>query len=597
MKLKLFIATLFFAQIVISQSINEAEFSKKTPKRDLRGVFLTTVFNLDWPSSKFSTPLVQQAELITILNNLQRNGYNTIFFQVRPACDALYPSTIEPWSNYLTGIEGVAPSPFWDPLQFIITESHKRGLDLHAWLNPYRSKNGTYDNASNHASTMNPSWILTAANNSNLNILDPGLPAVQNHIVSVVRDIATRYDVDGIHFDDYFYPPSFMATVPINQDSQTFINHNPNNLTLDNWRRNNGNLLVGMVYDVIQTINLSLNKNIVFGVSPAGIWKSGTPLSVKGGSCYNDQFYDPLAWLDAGKVDYLAPQTYWKITGQQDYNILTKWWNDQVKARNKQAYMGQAYYKMTDSNHWPRTEIQNQINLNRTAQMDATFGQVAYRYLQIKNNDKSINAFLNTSQYQFKSFAPPILGVGKDSIYANSPLNIRFDGRMLKWDVPPVAVDGDLPTKYVIYGFNSLTEAISNKEDGSKIIDIVAENEYKLTQNQLDTKYFVVSSLDKNNNENGVFSNALSTTQVTGDAHLELYPNPFINELILKPSSLYIVEEIVLVDNSGNVVWQQKYRPTTIDFIVNPNNLPKGLYNGRIIYTNKTTNNFKILKE
>ena len=150
-----------------SQCLQGAEFSKTTPKRDLRGVFLTSVFNLNWPTNKTASPAVQQAELITILNNLQANGYNTVFFQVRPSSDALYQSSIEPWSNYLTGTEGLAPNPLWDPLEFAITECHSRGLDLHAWINPYRSKNGSYTNAANHPSNTNPTWVLTAAANAN----------------------------------------------------------------------------------------------------------------------------------------------------------------------------------------------------------------------------------------------------------------------------------------------------------------------------------------------------------------------------------------------------------------------------------------------
>ncbi|CAM3951495.1 glycoside hydrolase family 10 protein [Flavobacterium weaverense] len=307
-----------FLSTAAAQCPQDNEFSKTTPKRDLRGVFLASVFNLNWPTNKLATPAVQQAELLTILDNLKFNGYNTVFLQVRPSGDALYQSAIEPWSIYLTGTEGLAPSPIWDPLAFAITEAHSRGLDLHAWINPYRSKNGSYTNAANHPSNTNPSWVLTAATNANLKILNPGIPAVRDYVVSIIEDIATRYDVDGIHFDDYFYPSSFMVPAPNNQDSQSFIDYNPTNLSLPNWRRENGKLMVGKVYDAIQVINTNLNKNIVFGVSPSGIWKSGVPTGISGGSHFNDLFYDPLAWMDAGKVDYLAPQLYWKIGGDQD---------------------------------------------------------------------------------------------------------------------------------------------------------------------------------------------------------------------------------------------------------------------------------------
>jgi hypothetical protein len=356
--------------------------------------------------------------------------------------------------------------------------------------------------------------------------------------------------------------------------------------------------MIGMVYDAIQTINTNLNKNIVFGVSPSGIWKSGTPVGITGGSNFNDQFYDPIAWLDAGKVDYLAPQVYWRITGPQDYNILTKWWNDQVKSRNKQVYMSQAYYKMTDTNQWIGSEIQNQINLNRAVQMDVTFGQIAYRYLQIKNNDKFINTLLNESQYKFKSFAPPILGSGKDIVCANMPVNTRLDGLTLKWDTPAIATDGDLPKKYVIYAFNSAAEANTNKEDGSKILDITAGNELLLTQNQIDTKFFVVSSLDKNNNENGNFAQTLSNSNSVSSSVLQtIYPNPFKNEFVISSNNNMSVTEVELYDMSGKMVWTQKFELSASDITVNPSGLNSGMYLGQIIYTDSSRVNFKIIKE
>lgn len=593
-----FISLIF--QVSISQCVQNIEFNEAIPKRDVRGVFLTSVYNLDWPTSRTATPAGQQAELITILDNLKTNGYNTVFLQVRPECDAMYPSNLEPWSYRLTGTQGLAPNPLWDPLSFAITETHNRGLDLHAWINPYRVRASIaeYTAATNSILNTQPSWILTASNNANLKILNPGLPAVQDYITAVVQDISSRYDIDGIHFDDYFYPNAGMTT---NQDNQTYLDNNPTNIaTIEDWRRNNVNVMIGKVYDAIQVINLNQSKNIIFGVSPFGIWKSGTPAGISGNSSYSALYCDPIAWLNDGKVDYLAPQLYWKVTGGQDYIALSKWWNDQVKAKNKQLYLSQGYYKMTDANNWATSEIQNQIIQNRATTMDASFGQIAYRYLQIKNNNKTINTTLNAAQYQYKSFAPPV--IGKDNVCANSPVNIRFEGLTIKWDTPAVASDGDLPTKYVVYAFDTANQAITNQNDGSKIIDIVAGNQVLVTQNQVDTKYFVVSSLDKNNNENGNFGQTLDlTSQYFGNnLKLSIHPNPFYEEFIIESDTQYYGKVSVgLYDLSGKLVWSQTndHEANFLKITLKPTNLNKGFYIGKIYFDNGIKETFKLIKE
>ncbi|MBP0902540.1 glycoside hydrolase family 10 protein [Mariniflexile gromovii] len=501
-----------------------------TPKADLRGVFVPSISSLSWPTNRKATPAVQQAELIAILDDLKTNGYNTVFLQVRPESDALYASSIDPWSYWLTGTQGKAPTPFWDPLEFAVKEAHARGLDLHAWLNPYRVKQTpNMELAPNNVANLHPNWTFQAKINNtdkalSLKMLNPGIPAVRDYIVNVVKDISNRYDVDGIHFDDYFYPYSGMEAIP--QDAQTFKDHNPTKIAkIEDWRRNNVNLMIGMVYDAIQTINTTKNKNIVFGVSPFGIWKAGTPSGISGTSSFSALFCDPIAWLNSEKIDYLAPQLYWEIAKKQDYISLSKWWNDQAKLYCKQLYVSQAFYKIEHTKPWGISEIQNQINQNREAQMDATFGQIAYSYTSIKNNSKGLNEVLNTNHFKYKSFAPPVLGIGKDDIRPMKPANIRFEPFKILWDTPSKAPDGDLPVKYVVYAFDNANEAISNMHDGSKILDIVAGNELNLTQEQINSKVFVVTSLDKNNNEAGDFTE----TNKFGITHKK------VNELVINP--------------------------------------------------------------
>jgi uncharacterized lipoprotein YddW (UPF0748 family) len=596
--IKLLLNSLLLISVLSSnaQCLTDVEFSKSNPKRDLRGVFLASVYSLNWPTNRLATPAVQQAELIAILDNLKANGYNTVFLQVRSECDALYNSAIEPWGYYLTGTQGLAPNPVWDPLSFAITEAHKRGLDLHAWLNPYRAKTtSAYTTSSNHITVTQPTWWFTSSADTQ-KILNPGLPAVKNYIISIVQDIATRYDVDGIHFDDYFYPNGGMTT---NQDAQTYIENNPKNIaTIADWRRDNVNQMIAGTYDAIQTINANLNKNIVFGVSPAGIWKTGTPTGTSGNSAYSALYCDAIAWLNAGKVDYLAPQLYWKITGAQDYIALSKWWNDQVKTSGKQLYISQAYYKMVDANNWAATEIQNQIIQNRAVSMDVTFGQIAYNYTNIKSNSKTINDVLNGAEFKYKSFAPPI--AGKDVICPNITENIRFVGLKLTWDTPTAASDGDLPVKYVVYAFNSPAEAITNKDDGSKIIDIVVGNELVLAQNLIDTKYFVVTSLDKNNNEAGNFNATLGNPDfdLIANKSFLVYPNPFNNQFEIdfqNDGSNQV--KVSIFDTNAKQIWEQDYVASNSKIIVAPMNMTNGIYFVKISFENGTSESFKIIKQ
>lgn len=490
------------------QCITGQEYSKNTPKRELRGVFLVSIYNMNWPSDKNASPKVQQEELIAILDQVKANGYNTVFLQVRTECDALYNSTIEPWSYRLTGAQGVAPNPFWDPLQFAVEQAHLRALDLHAWLNPYRASANIlgYPLSKMHVVNTHPEWILSSANSKTAKFLNPGLPEVRDYITQIVQDIAMRYDVDGIHFDDYFYPDRGMVTNP---DLSTFKNYNPENISsLEDWRRDNVNKMVAQVYDAIQIVNSNQHKNVVFGMSPIGIWKNGMPQGTYGNPSFSALYCDPIAWLNTGKVDYLAPQIYWRLEGRQDYASISKWWNDQIAAKGKQLYVSQAYYRMNDIGKWSSTEIQRQIMQNRDSSMVATFGNIVYNYNAIRRNEKGINDLLKSTVFKYKSFPPPISG--KDSICPNKPMHVRIENHLLKWDIPGVASDGDLPVKYVVYAFDTAIEVNDNQNNGAKIIDIIAKNELLLPEEILKSKFFVVSSLDKNNNESADFSNPVS---------------------------------------------------------------------------------------
>lgn len=468
------------------------EVDDVTPKRDLRGAWVSTVSNIDWPSSRTLSTAQQQAELIKILDTLKNTGFNTVFLQVRPEGDALYASAIDPWSYWLTNAQGTAPSPFWDPLAFAVTEAHNRGMQLHAWINPYRAKQSTPTLAANHVANLHPDWTFISGTAT---LLNPGLPQVRAYLTDVIADIATRYDVDGIHFDDYFYPYAGMT----GQDDATYLAENPTGIaTIEDWRRNNINLLIAKVYDTIAVINAAANRNVLFGVSPFGIWKSGTPAGITGTSSYSVVYCDPIAWMQAGKVDYVAPQLYWKITGAQDYNILSKWWNDQGVLYNRHVYPGLALYKMTDANNWAASEIENQIAINRGASHEQVKGQIMFSTQQIMANSKNIQTALKANQYKYRSYGPAM--AWKDAVCPQPPVNIRQEADTLRWNTPAAAADGDLPKKYVVYRFANIGEAMTHINDGKKIYAIVSGNKLGVAPADVNS-YFTVTSLDKNNNE------------------------------------------------------------------------------------------------
>lgn len=471
------------------------EVDDHTPKRELRGIWISSVSNLDWPN-RTQTPAQQQAALRTILDQLVQSNINTVYLQVRPESDALYASSIEPWSHWLTNSQGTAPSPLWDPLSFAIDEAHKRGLELHAWINPFRARQSTpLPLAANHVVNQHPEWILDVPTTPVASkILDPGLPAVRQYITDVVMDITTRYDVDGIHFDDYFYPD-----VITNQDDASYAaNPIPGATTKADWRRANGNIFVAKVYDAIAALNASSGRNVVFGVSPFGIWKSGTPAGISGNSSFANQFYDPIAWLQAGKVDYLAPQLYWRISGAQDYNILSKWWNDQGALYNRPIYPGLALYKMVDANDWAPSEIEAHIAMNRDPSREQIKGQILFRSGQLTSNSKGIATALQGNQFRHKALQPVM--AFKDAVCPNAPTSVRRDGDTLRWDAPTPASDGDVARKYVVYQFASIAESMTHMNDAKKIYGVVYSNKIALPAGVTNT-YFLVTSLDNNNNE------------------------------------------------------------------------------------------------
>ena len=324
-----------FVTLVVSAGVRAQDVYKE----EMRSAWVATVANIDWPKYEHrNKPAEQQAELIRMLEQFRSLNMNAIFLQVRPECDALYQSNHEPWSRYLTWAQG--DDPGYDPLQFALEEAHKRGIELHVWLNPYRINASTSDGGdyyhSTHIYSEHPEWAIEYVTGKK--ILNPGRPEVMSYIGFIVRDIVSNYPVDGVHFDDYFY--SYNGT-PVPLDADEYAAYG-NGMSLGDWRRDNVNRMIDTVYRVIQEVNPSIR----FGVSPFGIYRNGVPSGIIGLDAYSTIYCDPLAWLRDGNIDYLTPQTYWPTGGHQDFETLVNWWADSLFHYGRHLYPGQATYRL-----------------------------------------------------------------------------------------------------------------------------------------------------------------------------------------------------------------------------------------------------------
>jgi uncharacterized lipoprotein YddW (UPF0748 family) len=342
-------------------------------RTEMRGLWVATVANIDWPSRKGLSQKAQKKELLDILDRASRIGFNTIVLQVRPAADALYASPHEPWAAWLTGNQG--ENPGYDPLEFAVAEAHKRGLQLHAWINPFRAGNtaDTAKLASTHV--WNARRDLVRVYGGNL-WMDPGDPESHERSIRAVRDIASRYDVDGIHADDYFYPyqirDSASRVVPFPDDS-TYARYGAGG-NRDDWRRANIDRFVERMYREVHAVK----PNVVVGLSPFGIWRPGNPPSVQGLDAYATIYADSRKWLQQGWVDYFVPQLYWSIAApQQSFPVLLDWWASQNTA-GRHVWPGLAAYRVENNTAtaFSLDEIPAQMRIVREKLADP--GEVLY---------------------------------------------------------------------------------------------------------------------------------------------------------------------------------------------------------------------------
>lgn len=497
----------------------------------MRSTWLATVYQLDWPKSRISTTGNQQEiniqkKLMTrILDSLVSANMNAVCFQIRSRCDAMYKSSYEPWSSDLVATRGMDPG--YDPLAFVIEEGHKRGLEVHAWVNPYRFESvaGQWSGLPGDYNTDHPDWVLTHGSAA---ILNPGLPEVRQRITDIIKEVVTNYDVDGVLFDDYFY---LSGTT---EDSDTYSKYNPEGLALADWRRANVNKMIAQVYNMIQ----GLKPYVAFGVSPAGIWDVSPtiaasygltlPSGISGGYAYNGIYCDPVAWLQQGTVDYISPQIYWTTgSGTTDYNILSPWWSDVALHFGKHFYSSHSISALTASatkttlqingatlpatgfstmeqsilyeNSAPQTrfvssEVGLQIDANRNADKNDAPGSIFYSATKLYSTTGFID-YLKRNKFTYKALAPAIHW--KKTSNPGVVSNISLNGSTLSW----TPVDGNI--RYSIYAIpDSEVNDPSIFNSSEYLIGISYGPSYTLNGSvDFSGKRFAVAVLDRYGNE------------------------------------------------------------------------------------------------
>lgn len=465
--------------------------AQTNPVYEFRAVWIATVENIDWPSKRGLNSDEQKAEFIKILDLHKRNGMNAIVMQVRPVTDALFPSKYEPWSEYLTGKQGTPPSPYYDPLAFMIEETHKRGMEFHAWINPYRAVfNVTRSSVSpSHVTRLFPKWFVTYGNTKYFN---PALPEVRDHVTRVIRDMVERYDLDGIHFDDYFYPYP-IAGKPF-PDEEAYLKYG-NGLSKADWRRSNVDSIIKMLSTTIKAVN----PRVKFGISPFGIWRniSKDPMgsNTRGGlSNYDDLYADILLWLREGWIDYVVPQLYWEIGHPlADYNTLLNWWSKYTFG--KHLFIGHAPYRNGEgrSVSWKNpNQIPNQIKALRNTN---ALGSVYFSSKSFSNNPAGWNDSLRNNYYKYPALVPPMKWI--DSVPPLKPLVEKVAG--LK--ETRVMYRGAEPIKgFAIY---SLSLGKKPTLENGKILNIIIAEKYAdidLDKYNISGEKIYISAIDRNNN-------------------------------------------------------------------------------------------------
>lgn len=438
-------------------------------KREVRSVWMATVWALDWPSSTSSTT-AQKNEMVKYLDVLQKNNFNAVYFQVRTMSDAFYKSSYEPWSSYLTGTRGKDPG--WDPLAFVVEECHKRGMECHAWVNPYRFSTGSNWSTAQDQALKSAGMLLayTKSDGKTTTILNPGLESVRKRIVDVCKEIISNYDVDGLVFDDYFYPEG----IPVTSSAGDYDlwQESGASMTFGDWRRNNVNQMVADVYKMVQ----QQKPYVRFGISPAGAACTSAAVAAKHGidRCpvasdwqYDGIFSDPVAWLEAGTIDCISPQLYWKTNHKTNpFGPMTKWWSYVAKHFGRHHYASHSISFLNSSNttgDWE--EIGKQVQFSRDYTENEAPGAVFYSAAYVTGKKQSgFGEWLQVNKFQNKALTPAIdwkkSDLEKVQVSALSKRatvlswagvdNVRYSVYAVPESVNVETLDSNIPAEYLL---------------------------------------------------------------------------------------------------------------------------------------------------
>jgi len=492
-------------------------------KREMRAAWVATVYRIDWPTS-VNNATAQKNELNAYLDNLKAQNFNAIFLQVRTMCDAFYKSSYEPWSSYLTGTRGKDPG--YDPLEYAVEQCHARGIQCHAWINPYRWSTGSNWNTPQDQALKNTGMLLAYTSGSTTTtILNPGLPATRERIVNVIKEIISNYDVDGIVFDDYFYPNG----IPTNSSAPDYNLWNDSNvdMTFADWRRHNVNMMVADVYNMIQ----QTKPEVRFGISPAGVAGTAstsasqhgvTPCPTGSDWQYNGIFSDPLAWLEQGTIDYISPQLYWKTNHSTNpFGPLTQWWSYVANHFGRHHYASHSISFLAESSNttsdW--AEVTKQINYSRQYAENNAPGAVLYSAKNINGNNggaSGLGNYLLTNTFQHPAIIPAV--TWKQAPGYSAPTGFAQNGAILSWN----AQAGTL-VKYAVYAAPSgvrVEDAMSTAYDGIKgdyLLGVTYSPSYILPSAYQSDHWYAVCVIDGYGNESEPAYLGVNVTPVDPD--------------------------------------------------------------------------------
>ncbi len=500
------IILLFFSSLSCFSCNAQSPDLSKPQKHEFRAVWIATVENIDWPKYGQYNSDLQKQDFIRILDEHKKSNLNAVFVQVRDACDAYYAKGTEPWSEFLTGQQGKFPTPFYDPLSFMIEEAHSRNLEFHAWLNLNRAtfKKGKTI-APDHISVTKPEWMLVYDGQKLLNF---GIPEVRNYITDIVVQIAKNYDIDGIHFDDYFYP--YEVAGGVLKDDETFRKYNGGIKNIKDWRRSNTDSLIYQISEGIKKVK----PRMKFGISPFGVWRNYSTKNPTGSltnasqTSYDNLYADTRKWLQQGWIDYIAPQIYFdQAHGKIPFNELALWWGQNTFG--KHLYIGHGIYKIKAG--WLLTEAPKQIKFNR-ANPTTIQGSIFFSSKSLTENYGGFQDSLRNNYYHYPAIIPAMSW--KDSIPPLSPqklIVVKNDEGIpvLTWQPGEKATDGDENNYFVVYRFEK-----GEKPDLSKAIKIIYIGKSNTFNDTSVEKYrgyiYCVTSFDRLHNESQDY--ALFTT-------------------------------------------------------------------------------------